>query len=113
MKHSVLKITNRNNETVDVISANYLEMKRSHVDCMVAIAGVFDEKHEADKFAYDLRIAEVINPRRIQCVETGQVFETSAAAARFVNVSTATISQHLNKPLTFPTAGGRVFKRMV
>lgn len=35
-------------------------------------------------------------PRKVQCVETGEIFETVTAAARAVNRDKATMSKHLN-----------------
>jgi hypothetical protein len=47
-------------------------------------------------------------PRRVQCIETGEIFETATDAAKAVNRSKITMSQHLSGKTK--TCAGKHFK---
>lgn len=50
--------------------------------------------------------------RRIQCVETGEIFDSATAAATALGCSHSTIVNHLNRPDLQRTVKGRTYKRI-
>lgn len=49
--------------------------------------------------------------QRVECIETGELFENAAAAARAHGVSHSALTNHLNRRAGHKTVKGRTYKR--
>lgn len=50
------------------------------------------------------------NPKRVRCVDTGEVYPTQKAACEAHGINQSIMSQHLRGVGHYPTVGGLVFK---
>lgn len=53
----------------------------------------------------------VASGKSIRCIETGETFVNASAAARACNISSSSMSNHLNGKPYYRTVGGKTFKR--
>jgi len=47
--------------------------------------------------------------QRVQCLDTGEIFDSGVAACKKYNIKPATLSAHINNPDRHKTAGGHIF----
>lgn len=85
----------------------------SKLDELIAAFATDEHSAAGIRKAYELGKADgAKRTSSVKCMTTGQVFPTSRKAAAFANISPATLSQHLNNPSRYPTAGGYTFQKV-
>lgn len=95
---------------LNVNHSTILKYLRQVPEVYIAKDGTKKEYLRTNVKGYHFEIIDDYSTRKIQCIETGQIFNTRKEVADFINKSVTTVDNHLKNPDRWPSINGYHFE---